>query len=167
MVNGARKVFIYSGYVEFHGARNFAKRMPLKMQSEDAAGTAVVMFTGLRMTVIMVEELLQAFFVFGAVLCVVVIDVAIDDFDVLAVIGDVEGGELGVVAGDDVELALVLALAQFFVVLDEEPGEVPDVVVLCIYTQLEAGVLEEIFVEDVLVNQGSLDFCLVGDVQFF
>ena len=167
MVNGARKVFIHSCYVEFHGARDFAKRTPLKMQSEDAAGTAVVMLARLGMTVIVVEELAETFFIFGAVLGVVVIDVSVEDFDVLAVIGDVEGGELGVVAGDDVELVLGLALAQFFVVLDEEPGEVPDVVVLCIYTQLEAGVLEEIFVEDVLVDQGSLDFGLVSEVKGF
>lgn len=165
MVNGARKVFIHSGYVEFHGARNFAKRTPLKMQSEDAAGTAVVMLARLGMTVIVVEELAETFFIFGAVLSVVVIDVSVEDFDVLAVIGDVEGGELGVIVRDDVELVLLLALEQFLVALDEESGEVPDVVVLGIYTQLEAGVLEEIFVEDVLVNQGSLDFGFVGDVE--
>ena len=58
-----------------------------------------------------------------------------------------------------------MALAQFFVALDKESGEVPDVVVLCIYTQLEAGVLEKILVEDVPVEQGSLDFGLVGDVE--
>ena len=68
--------------------------MTIKVQAEDMAGTAVIMFTGLGMTVIMVEELAQAVFVFGAVLCVVVIDVAIDDFDILAVVDDFEGSPL-------------------------------------------------------------------------
>ncbi len=133
----------------------------------------MISLIGLRMLVIVIEQLLQALFIiiaaytFSGKLFGIAIDGLVEDFDVLAVIGDVEGGELGVVVGDEVELVLVLALAQFFVALDEEPGEVPDVVVLCIYTQLEAGVLEEIFVEDVLVNQGSLDFCLVGEVESF
>ena len=123
------------------------------------------MLARLGMTVIVVEELAETFFIFGAVLGVVVIDVSVEDFDVLAVIGDVEGGELGVIVRDDVELVLLLALEQFLVALDEESGEVPDVVVLGVYTQLEAGVLEEIFIEDVLVEQGSLDFGFVGDVE--
>ena len=165
MVNGARKVFIHSGYVEFHGARNFAKRTPLKMQSEDAAGTAVVMLARLGMTVIVVEELAETFFIFGAVLGVVVIDVSVEDFDVLAVIGDVEGGELGVIVRDDVELVLLLALEQFLVALDEESGEVPDVVVPGVHTYFQTSVLEEIFIEDVLVEQGSLDFGFVGDIE--
>ena len=55
MLDGACKVFIHIGYVYFHSACDFAKRVPFKVQAEDAAGTAVIMFTGLGMTVIMVE----------------------------------------------------------------------------------------------------------------
>ena len=36
---------------------NFALGVTIKVQTEDAAGTAVIMFTGLGMTVIMVEGL--------------------------------------------------------------------------------------------------------------
>ena len=57
VLDGACKVFIHSGYVYFHSACDFAKRVPFKVQAEDAAGTAVIMFTGLGMTVIMVEGL--------------------------------------------------------------------------------------------------------------
>ena len=57
VLDGACKVFIHSGYVYFHSACDFAKRVPFKVQAEDAAGTAVIMFTGPGMTVIMVEGL--------------------------------------------------------------------------------------------------------------
>jgi hypothetical protein len=133
----------------------------------------MISLIGLRMLVIVIEQLLQALFIiiaaytFSGKLFGIAIDGLVEDFDVLAVVGDVEGGELGVVAGDDVELVLVLALAQFFVALEEEPGEVPDVVVLGILTYFETGVLEEILIEDMLVDKGSLDFCLVGEVEFF
>ena len=83
----------------------------------------------------------------------------------MGLIDDVEGGELGVIVRDDVELVLLLALEQFLVALDEESGEVEDVVVLGVHTYFETGVLEKILVEDVPVEQGSLDFGLVGDVE--
>ena len=83
----------------------------------------------------------------------------------MGLIDDVESGELCIVVGDAVEQGLGLALEQFLVALDEESGEVPDIVVLGVHTYFETCVLEEIFVEDVLVEQGSLDFDFVGDVE--
>ena len=116
-LDSAAKVLIYSGYVEFHRVCNFAKRLTFEIQAENAAGTTVVALFGLRMTVITVEELAEAFFIFvtgftfGGKLLGVVVDGLVNDCDVLAVVDDVEGGELGVIAGDDVGLALGLALA--------------------------------------------------------
>ena len=151
--------------------RNFALGFAGKVHSEDAAGTTVVALTGLRMGFIGIKQLLQAIFIFvtgftfGGKLPGVVVDGLVNDCDVLAVVDDVEGGKLGVVVGDDVELALILALAQSTVALDEESGEILDIVVLCVLTEFEAGVLEEILVEDASVDQGSLDFGLVGEVE--
>ena len=164
-LNSAAKVLIYSGYVEFHLACNFAERFTIEVHAEDAAGTLMIALAGLRMTVIVVEHFVQAFLVFVAALLVKPIDVLVDVFDILGLVGDVEGGKLGVVVGDDVELMLGLALEQFLVALDEETGEVQDVVVLGILTYFEAGILEEILIEDVPVEQGRLDFGLVGDVE--
>ena len=144
--------------------RNFALGFAGKVQSEDAASATVIALFGVRMTLIVVEELAETLFVFVTGLLMVVIDVTVDEFDVLAVVDDVEGGELGVVVGDNVELALILALAQSTVALDEEPREVLDVVVQGKLTEFEAGVLEEILVEDASVDQGSLDFGLVLEV---
>ena len=144
--------------------RNFALGFAGKVQSEDAASATVIALFGVRMTLIVVEELAETLFVFVTGLLMGVIDVTVDEFDVLAVVDDVEGGKLGVVVGDNVELALILALAQSTVALDEESGEVMDVVVLCVLAEFEAGVLEEILVEDMSVDQGSLDFGLVLEV---
>ena len=163
--NSAAKVLIYSGYVQFHLACNFAERFTLEVHAEDAAGTLMITLAGLRMTVIVVELFVQTFLVFVAALLIEPIDVLFNIFDILRLVGDVEGGELGIVAGDDVELVLTLALVQFLVALDEETGEVPDGVVLGVHTYFETGVLEKILVEDVPVEQGSLDFGLVGDVE--
>ena len=96
------------------------------MQAEDMAGTAVIMFTGLGMTVIMVEELAQAVIVFGAVLCVVVIDVAIDDFDVLGIVGDVECGELDVVEMYANDFSLTDTLDEGVIFIEESLPEVLD-----------------------------------------
>ena len=98
--------------------------MTIKVQAEDMAGTAVIMFTGLGMTVIMVEELAQAVIVFGAVLCVVVIDVAIDDFDVLGIVGDVECGELDVVEMDTNDFSLTDTLDEGVIFIEESLPEV-------------------------------------------
>ena len=152
---------------------NFSLGFAGKVQAEDAAGTTVVALTGLRMGFIGIKQLLQAIFIFvtgftfGGKLLGVVVDGLVNEFDVLAVIDDVEGGKLGVVVGDNVELALILALAQSTVALDEEAGEVLEVVVQGKLTEFEAGVLEEILVEDASVDQGSLDFGLVGEVEGF
>ena len=152
---------------------NFALGFAGKVQAEDAAGTTVVALTGVRMGFIGIKQLLQAIFIFvtgftfGGKLPGFVVDGLVNDCDVLAVVDDVKGGKLGVVVRDDVELALILALAQSTVALDEEAGEVLDVVVLCVLTEFEAGVLEEILVEDASVDQGSLDFGLVGEVEGF
>ena len=100
--------------------------MTIKVQAEDMAGTAVIMFTGLGMTVIMVEELAQAVIVFGAVLCVVVIDVAIDDFDVLGIVGDVECGELDVVEMDTNDFSLTDTLDEGVIFIEESLPEVLD-----------------------------------------
>jgi hypothetical protein len=99
--------------------------VPFKVQAEDAAGTAVIMFTGLGMTVIMVEELAQAVFVFGAVLCVVVIDVAIDDFDILAVVDDFEGSELYIAEMDTNDFSLTDTLDEGVIFIEES---LPDVI---------------------------------------
>ena len=125
----------------------------------------MVAFSGLWMAVITVEELAEALFVFGAALLMDVIDVPVEVFDILGLVDNFEGGELGVIVRDDVELVLLLALEQFLVALDEESGEVPDVVVLGVHTYFQTSVLKEIFIEDVLVEQGSLDFGFVGDVE--
>ena len=143
---------------------NFALGFASKVQSEDAASATVIALFGVRMTLIVVEELAETLFVFVTGLLMVVIDVTVDEFDVLAVVDDVKGGKLGVVVRDNVELALILALAQGAVALDEESGEVLDVVVLCVLAEFEAGVLEEILVKDMSVDQGSLDFGLVLEV---
>ena len=100
--------------------------MTIKVQAEDAAGTAVIMFTGLGMTVIMVEELAQAVFVFGAVLCVVVIDVAIDDFDILAVVDDFEGSELYIAEMDTNDFSLTDTLDEGVIFIEESLPEVLD-----------------------------------------
>lgn len=100
--------------------------MTIKVQAEDAAGTAVIMFTGLGMTVIKVEELAQAVFVFGAVLCVIVIDVAIDDFDVLGIVGDVECGELDVVEMYANDFSLTDTLDEGVIFIEESLPEVLD-----------------------------------------
>ena len=105
---------------------NFALGVTIKVQAEDAAGTAVIMFTGLGMTVIMVEELSQAVFVFGAVLCVVVIDVAIDDFDVLGIVGDVECGELYIAEMDTNDFSLTDTLDEGVIFIEESLPEVLD-----------------------------------------
>ena len=98
---------------------NFALGVTIKVQAEDMAGTAVITFTGLGMTVIMVEELEQAVIVFGAVLCVVVIDVAIDDFDVLGIVWDVECGELDVVEMDTNDFSLTDTLDEGVIFIEE------------------------------------------------
>ena len=84
------------------------------------------MFTGLGMTVIMVEELAQAVFVFGAVLCVVVIDVAIDDFDILAVVDDFEGSELYIAEMDTNDFSLTDTLDEGVIFIEESLPEVLD-----------------------------------------
>lgn len=127
----------------------------------------MVSFSGLGMAAITVEEFLQALLVFGAALLMDVIDALFDVFDILGLVDDLECGELVVVEGDNVEVALTVAFEQLLVALDEDAGEVPDVVVLRVLTDFETGVLEKIFIEDVLVDQGSLDFGLVGDVDGF
>ena len=76
------------------------------------------------MTVIMVEELAQAVFVFGAVLCVVVIDVAIDDFDVLGIVGDVECGELYIAEMDTNDFSLTDTLDEGVIFIEESLPEV-------------------------------------------
>ena len=86
----------------------------------------MVTFTGLGMTVIMVEELSQAVIVFGAVLCVVVIDVAIDDFDVLGIVGDVECGELDVVEMYANDFSLTDPLDEGVIFIEESLPEVLD-----------------------------------------
>ena len=144
----------------------------MKVQSENLTRTAVIAFAGLRMFVVMIKQLVQSLpifimFIFGGEGLVIAIDGLVNVFNVLAFIDDVEGSETGVVVRDNVELALVLALAQFFVAINEESGEVEDVVVLCKLAQFEAGVLEEIFIVDVLIDQGSLDFGLVSEVESF
>ena len=101
---------------------NIALGVTIKVQAEDAAGTAVIMFTGLGMTVIMVEELLQAVFVFGAVLCVVVID----DFDVLGIVGDVECGELYIAEMDTNDFSLTDTLDEGVIFIEESLPEVLD-----------------------------------------
>ena len=103
---------------------NIALGVTIKVQAEDMAGTAVIMFTGLGMTVIMVEELAQAVFVFGAVLCVVVIDVAIDDFDILAVVDDFEGSELYIAEMDTNDLSLTDTLDEGVIFIEESLPEV-------------------------------------------
>ena len=125
----------------------------------------MVPFSRLRMPAIVVEHLTQLLLVFIATQLIEQIDVAVEVLYILGLIDDVEGGELGVIVRDDVELVLLLALEQFLVALDEESGEVPDVVVLGVHTYFQTSVLEEIFIEDVLVEQGSLDFGFVGDVE--
>ena len=100
--------------------------MTIKVQAEDMAGTAVIMFTGLGMTVIMVEELAQAVFVFGAALCVVVIDVAIDDFDILAVVDDFEGSELYIAEMDTNDFSLTDTLDEGVIFIEESLPEVLD-----------------------------------------
>lgn len=127
----------------------------------------MVAFSGLGMAAITVEEFLQSLLVFGAALLMDVIDALVDVFDILGLVDDLECGELVVVEGDNVEVALTVAFEQLLVALDEDAGEVPDVVVLRVLTDFETGVLEKIFIEDVLVDQGSLDFGLVGDVEGF
>lgn len=127
----------------------------------------MVAFSGLGMAAITVEEFLQSLLVFVAALLMDVIDALVDVFDILGLVDDLECGELVVVEGDNVEVALTVAFEQLLVALDEDAGEVPDVVVLRVLTDFETGVLEKIFIEDVLVNQGSLDFGLVGDVEGF
>ena len=104
----------------------FALGVTIKVQAEDAAGTAVIMFTGLGMTVIMVEELAQAVIVFGAVLCVVVIDVAIDDFDILAVVDDFEGSELYIAEMDTNDFSLTDTLDEGVIFIEESLPEVLD-----------------------------------------
>ena len=161
------KILIHSLMADAQAMRNFALGFAGKVQAEDAAGTTVVALTGMRMGFIGIKQLLQAIFIFvtgftfGGKLLGVVVDGLVNDCDVLAVVDDVEGGKLGVVVGNNVELALILALAQSTVALDEESGEVLDVVVQGKLTEFEAGVLEEILVEDASVDQGSLDFGLV------
>ena len=86
----------------------------------------MVTFTGLGMTVIMVEELAQAVFVFGAVLCVVVIDVAIDDFDILAVVDDFEGSELYIAEMDTNDFSLTDTLDEGVIFIEESLPEVLD-----------------------------------------
>lgn len=105
---------------------NFALGVTIKVQAEDVAGTAVIMFTGLGMTVIMVEELAQAVFVFGAVLSVVVIDVAIDDFDILAVVNDFEGSELYIAEMDTNDFSLTDTLDEGVIFIEESLPEVLD-----------------------------------------
>ncbi len=151
---------------------NFSLGFAGKVQSEDAASATVIALFGVRMGFIGIKQLLQAIFIFvtgftfGGKLLGVVVDGLVNEFDVLAVVDDVEGGELGVVVRDDVELALIMAFAQSTVAVDEESGEVLDVVVQGKLTEFETGVLEEILVEDVSADQGSLDFGFVLEVEF-
>ena len=84
----------------------------------------MVTFTGLGMTVIMVEVLAQAVFVFGAVLCVVVIDIAIDDFDILAIVDDFEGSELYIAEMDTNDFSLTDTLDEGVIFIEESLPEV-------------------------------------------
>ena len=86
----------------------------------------MVTFTGLGMTVIMVEELAEAVFVFGAVLCVVVIDIAIDDFDILTVVDDFEGSELYIAEMDTNDFSLTDTLDEGVIFIEESLPEVLD-----------------------------------------
>jgi len=150
--DGARKVFIHSGYVEFHRVCNFAERLTFKIQPEDAAGTLVVTFARLRMAVIMVEELLQALFVFVAVLLIIVIDGLIKDFDVLALVDDFECGELGIAEMHTFNLTLPDTLDEGIVFIEECLPEILYCDVLYVLAEGEACVLEEIIVIDALFH---------------
>ena len=86
----------------------------------------MVTLTGMGVTVIMVEELAEAVFVFGAVLLMVVIDVAIDDFDILAVVDDFEGSELYIAEMDTNDFSLTDTLDEGVIFIEENLPEVLD-----------------------------------------
>ena len=90
----------------------------------------MVALTGLRMFVIDIEQLLQALFIivatctFSSKLLKVVIDMSVEDFDVLAVVDDFEGGELDIAEVYTFNLSLTDTLNEGVVLIEKCLSEV-------------------------------------------
>lgn len=146
-------------------ARNFTLRQAPEVQAEYPAGSAVVAFAGLRMSKIIVENFGQAFEALFAVRgAVAAVEMFVEGILSDAIINDVERGELGIVVGDKVTVAVVLPIHEIAVEGDEGLQEIAGLGMRRAFAERDVDVVEQIFVEDALALENSDDIGLVAEV---
>lgn len=147
---------MYSWLRDSQLMRNFSLGFSIKVQFKYLTGSFMISLFGLRVLVIVIEQLLQALFIFvatctfGSKLLKVVIDMSVENFDVLAVVDDFEGGELDVAEMDTFNLSLTATLDEGVVLIEECLAEILYGDVLKVLAESKAGVLEDVIVIDVL-----------------
>ena len=133
----------------------------------------MISLIGLRMFVIVIEQLLQALFIIiadcalGSKLLKVVIDMSVENFHFLAFVDDLEGGKLDIAEMDTIYLSLSATLDEGVVLIEECLAEVLYRDVLQVLAEGETGVLEQIVIVDVLFCQSLFEVFLICCIQLF
>ena len=133
----------------------------------------MISLIGLRMLVIVIEQLLQALFIIiadcalGSKLLKVVIDMSVENFHFLALVDDLEGGKLDIAEMDTIYLSLSATLDEGVVLIEECLAEVLYRDVLQVLAEGETGVLEQIIIVDVLFCQSLFEVFLICCIQLF
>ena len=133
----------------------------------------MISLIGLRMLVIVIEQLLQALFIIiadcalGSKLLKVVIDMSVENFHFLALVDDLEGGKLDIAEMDTIYLSLSATLDEGVVLIEECLAEVLYRDVLQVLAENETGVLEQIVIVDVLFCQSLFEVFLICCIQIF
>ena len=133
----------------------------------------MISLIGLRMLVIVFEQLLQALFIIiadcalGSKLLKVVIDMSVENFHFLALVDDLEGGKLDIAQMDTIYLSLSATLDEGVVLIEECLEEVLYRDVLQVLAEGETGVLEQIIIVDVLFCQSLFEVFLICCIQLF
>ena len=133
----------------------------------------MISLIGLRMLVIVIEQLLQALFIIiadcalGSKLLKVVIDMSVENFHFLALVDDFESGKLDIAEMDTIYLSLTATLDEGVVLIEECLAEVLYRDVLQVLAEGETGVLEQIVIVDVLFCQSLFEVFLICCIQLF
>ena len=133
----------------------------------------MISLIGLRMLVIVIEQLLQALFIIiadcalGSKLLKVVIDMSVENSHFLALVDDLEGGKLDIAEMNTIYLSLTATLDEGVVLIEECLAEVLYRDVLQVLAESETGVLEQIIVIDVLFCQSLFEVFLICCIQLF
>ena len=169
----ASKVLMYSWLRDSQLMRNFSLGFSIKVQFKYLTGSFMISLIGLRMLVIVIEQLLQALFIIiadcalGSKLLKVVIDMSVENFDVLALVDDFESGKLDIAEMDTIDFSLSATLDEGVVLIEECLAEVLYRDVLQVLAEGETGVLEHIIVIDVLFCQSLFEVFLICCIQLF